>query len=462
LSARKQAKKELAQETDPFMQAVLNGRQLALKISANSVYGFTGAQTGQLPCLPISSSVTAYGRKMIDSTKAIVESTYNKKNGYEFDSHVIYGDTDSVMVKFGTSDIAESMRLGQEAAMEISKTFIKPIKLEFEKVYCPYLLMAKKKYAGLLYTNPEKYDKIDAKGIEIVRRDCCGIVRDVMADVLQKILIEKDKNAAVECVKGVVSDLLQDRIDMSKLVMTKELGKKTLGQEEEEQKANKKKGIKSKTDSKNTYQSKMPHVMLADRMRKRDPATAPNVGDRVCYVIVKGSKNAKIYERSEDPLYALEKGLQLDHTYYLENQLKKPLIRIFEPILSDPARELFSGEHTRIIYKPKMQASKGAFSGFIKIKKTCMGCNCPVKNDEALCENCIVNKGKKIFLERQIEHMRYQKSYSDLWVQCQRCQGSLHQDVICQNKDCPIFYKRVKSSKLLQESQDEMNRFLTW
>ena len=109
MSARKQAKKELAQETDPFMQAVLNGRQLALKISANSVYGFTGAQTGQLPCLPISSSVTAYGRKMIDSTKAIVESTYNKKNGYEFDSHVIYGDTDSVMVKFGTSDIAESV-----------------------------------------------------------------------------------------------------------------------------------------------------------------------------------------------------------------------------------------------------------------------------------------------------------------------------------------------------------------
>ena len=91
-----------------------------------------------------------------------------------------------------------------------------------------------------------------------------------------------------------------------------------------------------------------------------------------------------------------------------------------------------------------------------------MGCNCKVVNDEALCDSCLTKKGKKIYLERKIENMRYQKSYNDLWVQCQRCQGSLHQDVICQNIDCPIFYKRVKASKQLEESQKEMNRFLTW
>jgi DNA polymerase delta subunit 1 len=370
LGARKQAKRELAEATDPFLKAVLNGRQLALKVSANSVYGFTGAQTGQLPCLAISSSVTAYGRQMIDLTKKLVEEKYKIVNGYEFDAHVIYGDTDSVMVKFGGKDIANSMRLGQEAANEISKTFIKPIKLEFEKVYCPYLLMAKKKYAGLLYTNPEKYDKIDAKGIETVRRDCCGIVREVMSEILDKILIENNIQGAVALVKGVVSDLLQNRIDMSQLIITKELGKKTQGQEEEEQKANKKNGTKAKTDTKNSYQSKMPHVMLADRMRKRDPATAPKIGDRVQYVIVKGSKNAKIYERSEDPLYVLENNIELDHSYYLENQLKKPLIRIFEAILANPEKELFAGDHTRIIYKPKTQQTKGGLGGFLKVTKT--------------------------------------------------------------------------------------------
>lgn len=71
ISARKRAKADLKKETDPFKRAVLDGRQLALKISANSVYGFTGATIGKLPCLPISSSVTAYGRQMIEKTKQV-------------------------------------------------------------------------------------------------------------------------------------------------------------------------------------------------------------------------------------------------------------------------------------------------------------------------------------------------------------------------------------------------------
>ena len=112
LAARKKAKNELARATDPFEKAVLDGRQLALKISANSVYGFTGAQVGQLPCLAISSSTTAFGRDMIEMTKNIVLEKYTKSNGYEYDCQVIYGDTDSVMVKFGTESIEESMRLG--------------------------------------------------------------------------------------------------------------------------------------------------------------------------------------------------------------------------------------------------------------------------------------------------------------------------------------------------------------
>lgn len=73
LNARKKAKADLKKETDPFKQKVLDGRQLALKISANSVYGFTGAQVGKLPCLEISGSVTAYGRTMIEQTKTEVE-----------------------------------------------------------------------------------------------------------------------------------------------------------------------------------------------------------------------------------------------------------------------------------------------------------------------------------------------------------------------------------------------------
>jgi hypothetical protein len=71
------------------------------------------------------------------------------------------------MVKFGPSSVAESMALGRQAAEIVSKEFIAPIKLEFEKVYFPYLLMNKKRYAGLYWTNDKKHDRMDTKGIEV-------------------------------------------------------------------------------------------------------------------------------------------------------------------------------------------------------------------------------------------------------------------------------------------------------
>jgi DNA polymerase delta subunit 1 len=198
LTARKRAKKELAVETDPFKKAVLNGRQLALKISANSVYGITGATVGKLPCLAIASSTTSYGRQMIERTKEIVEQRYTIANGYSHDAQVIYGDTDSVMVKFGPKDLEKTMELGNEAAAFVSQNFTSPIKLEFEKVYFPYLLINKKRYAGLFWTNPTKYDKMDSKGIETVRRDNCRLVQTVIETVLRKILIDQDVQGAQE------------------------------------------------------------------------------------------------------------------------------------------------------------------------------------------------------------------------------------------------------------------------
>ena len=96
--------------------------------------------------------------------KEMVETRYTTANGYKANADVIYGDTDSVMIKFNVPELEEAMKLGEEAAEYVSATFIKPIKLEFEKVYFPYLLISKKRYAGLLWTKPDKYDYMDTKG----------------------------------------------------------------------------------------------------------------------------------------------------------------------------------------------------------------------------------------------------------------------------------------------------------
>ena len=78
----------MAAATDPMEKAVQNGRQLALKVSANSVYGFTGATVGQLPCVPIASSVTAYGRNLLLETRSFVENKYTIENGYAYNAEV--------------------------------------------------------------------------------------------------------------------------------------------------------------------------------------------------------------------------------------------------------------------------------------------------------------------------------------------------------------------------------------
>ncbi|XP_021899855.1 LOW QUALITY PROTEIN: DNA polymerase delta catalytic subunit [Carica papaya] len=388
LSARKRAKADLKEAKDPLEKAVLDGRQLALKISANSVYGFTGATVGPVAVHRNLSSVTSYGRQMIENTQKLVEKKFTTLGGYEHNAEVIYGDTDSVMVQFGVPNVEAAMNLGREAAEYISGTFTKPIKLEFEKVYYPYLLISKKRYAGLFWTNPQKFDKMDTKGIETVRRDNCLLVKNLVNECLHKILIDRDIPGAVQY---------------------------------------------------------------------RDPATAPNVGDRVPYVIIKAAKGAKAYERSEDPIYVLENNIPIDPQYYLENQISKPLLRIFEPILKNASKELLHGSHTRSI-----SISTPSNSGIMKFAKkqlSCIGCKALISNaDQTLCSHC---KGREaeLYCKTVSQVSELEELFGKLWTQCQECQGSLHQDVLCTSRDCPIFYRRKKAQKDMAETKRQLDRW---
>ena len=438
LSARKQAKRDMKAATDPFEKAVQNGRQLALKVSANSVYGFTGATVGQLPCLPVASSVTSFGRELLFKTKAFVESTYTVKNGYPADAEVVYGDTDSVMVKFGVDSVAEAMPLAEKAAEEVTKEFPKPILLEFEKVYYPYLLMNKKRYAGLLWTRPEQYDKMDMKGLETVRRDNCAVVRKVVDTCLRKILMDQDVPGAIAYAKNTISQLLMNKLDISMLVITKQL---------------------QKTVDDADYKAKQAHVELAARLKQRDAGSAPMLGDRVPYVIIQGAKGTPMYMRAEDPVYVLEHSLPLDTEYYLRNQLENPLTRLFEPII-DTVGRLFAGDHTRTVSKLTPTARAGSIMMFAVKKKQCLGCKAPIadKGGETLCGHCRVRE-PEIYASKILKLRDLENEFSQLWTECQNCSGSAIKDVLCSARDCPIFYKRTAVRGELQRAQDDVDKF---
>jgi len=217
----------------------------------------------------------------------------------------------------------------------------------------------------------------------------------------------------------------------------------------------------TKALTKESYDAKQAHVELAARMKKRDAGSAPALGDRVAYVIVKGAGGSKNYEKSEDPIFVLENNIPIDTKYYLDNQLAKPLGRIFEPILGEKkAQSLLTGEHTRSI--SVAAPTMGGLMKFAKKTQTCMGCKKPLvstsEKEGAVCENCRPRFGE-LYQKTLSRVSDLEVRFARLWTQCQRCQGSVHNNVICSSRDCPIFYMRMKAKKDVEDAGKELVRF---
>ena len=245
---------------------------------------------------------------------------------------IILKNTDSCYVKFDVDKskypdddthayMKEHFRLAEECALKVTQTFKPPIELEFEKVMCPFLLFAKKRYAYLEWTNPEKSDHIDYKGIQIVRRDNCQYVKDVSMAILNKIMYDRDIPAAKKVAEDGVKDLLNDKIPLKKLIVSKSLNKYY-----------KKDGVPVLW---NEAEVSFPHVRLAQKLIKVDPMGHPKPPDRVPYVYIK-TKNPKAlqWERVAHPDY-MNKD-KIDSLYYLDKQLQSPIDMLFELLIDDP------------------------------------------------------------------------------------------------------------------------------
>ena len=347
---RKQAKKDMAKSTGATKQ-MFNGKQLAYKISMNSVYGFTGASRGMLPCVAIASTVTMKGRCMIDETKTYVEKNFPG-------AKVRYGDTDSVMVEFDVGDrkgkeaIEYSWELGERAAAECTKLFKSPNNLELEKVYCPYFLYSKKRYAAKLWTKGKDgnmhMDYIDVKGLQLVRRDNTPHVREVCKELLDVVLESNDTVAPKALARKRAIELLEGEVPNEKLILSQQLG--------------------------DSYKSSnLAHVRVRDKMKLRQPGSEPQSGDRVPYLLLDtGDPKAKAFEKSEDPGYTKEKGLKVDYVYYFKNKFLNPVCDLLEPLFTNPKEEIFGEliQSTKPPKKPRVSKKKQMLVSDIFKKET--------------------------------------------------------------------------------------------
>src|SRR5210317_987691 len=330
---RKKAKKDMAAATGS-MKEVYNGKQLAYKVSMNSVYGFTGAGKGILPCVPIASTTTCRGRGMIEETKNYVEANFPG-------AKVRYGDTDSVMVEFDVGDrkgeeaVMFSWEIGVRASEECSALFKKPNNLELEKVYWPYFLYSKKRYAAKLWTKGKDdqmhMDYIDIKGLQVVRRDNTPHVRDVCKELLDVILSSSDTGPPMELARERAIELLSGDVSNDKLVLSQSLSD-----------SYKVKGRDVSITSPDSIHISQAHVQVVNKMRERKPGSEPQSGDRVPYLLTKtGDPKAKAFQKSEDPQYVEENNIPVDYHYYFENKFLNPVCDLLDPLFENTKQEIF-------------------------------------------------------------------------------------------------------------------------
>jgi DNA polymerase elongation subunit (family B) len=316
LKKRKETRKIMESVEDEAQKAVLNGLQLAYKVVANSVYGQCGSRTSPIRKMEVAACTTAAGRDRIQFAKSIVEN--------EFGGEVIYGDTDSIFIKFPTKDLAESIELGKKSAERITSLCRKAHKIEYEKTFFPFILFCRKRYVGLMYEDDVTKCKRKTMGVALKRRDNAPIVKDIFGGALDILMEKRSILPAQIFVREMLTQVIQNKLPLDKYIITKQL----------------------RDDYKNPGQ--IAHRVLADRMEERDAGNAPQVGDRLAYIYVDNRKDAKKQgDKIEHIDYVKEKGLKPDTEFYITNQIQNPVAQLFALAI-----ENLEG------YKPKMDYNK--------------------------------------------------------------------------------------------------------
>jgi DNA polymerase elongation subunit (family B) len=328
LTARKTTRKLIPLEKDEFMKNVLDKRQLGYKVTANSLYGQCGAKTSSFYDKDCAASTTATGRLLLTYAKKVVEECYGnniceteKYGPVLTKAEYIYGDTDSVFFTFnlatpegelirGKKALEITIELAQQAGHLASKFLKGPHDLEYEKTFMPFCLLSKKRYVGMLYeTDPNKCKRKEM-GIVLKRRDNAPIVKDVYGGVIDILMKEQDIGKSVNFLKDSLQNIVDEKISMDKLIISKSL----------------------RSGYKNPQQ--ISHKVLADRMTQRDPGNKPGSGDRIPYVYIHNTnKKALQGDRIETPTFIIENKLKIDYSFYITNQIMKPLQQVFALVL---------------------------------------------------------------------------------------------------------------------------------
>lgn len=309
VESRRSVKKLMANpELNPDQKMHYHIRQMALKLTANSMYGCLGFSNSRFFAKNLAALITYKGREILTDTKDLVE---------RMNFEVIYGDTDSLMINTNITEFDQVFQIGSKIKQEINKLY-KQVELDIDGVFKYLLLLKKKKYAAVTLSktrNGELKTEIEYKGLDIVRRDWSKLAAEAGKFILNQILSDQNSDDRIINIlthlRKLRDDLTAGKVPLSLLVITKQL-----------------------TKNPNLYTdiTSLPHVQVALRYNKESGGHF-RAGDTVSYVICDDGTNKAATQRA----YHIEElknslTLKVDVNYYLSQQIHPVISRICEPI----------------------------------------------------------------------------------------------------------------------------------
>ncbi|KIP11956.1 hypothetical protein PHLGIDRAFT_510248 [Phlebiopsis gigantea 11061_1 CR5-6] len=416
---------------DKALYRVLEARQLSLKFIANVTYGYTSATfSGRMPAVEIADAIVQTGRETLEKAIRLIDATP------KWGAKVVYGDTDSLFIYMRGKTKEQAFRIGHDIADTVSAMNPAPIKLKFEKVYLPCVLMAKKRYVGFKYENPDDQEPVfDAKGIETVRRD--GVpAQQKMTETSLKILFRtQDLSEVKDYCCTTWAQVLENRVSLQDFIFAKEV---RLG----------------------TYSNDVPPppgVAVATRRMVDDPNDEPQYGDRIPYVISRGGPGMRLVDRAVPPEIVLNSShKRIDATYYISKVLIPPLERIFNLVGADVRswfdempRATLADEPNSLLLTPRKKARQAELISRFKIDEhflssRCLTCGSLTEEESVLCEVCCYRPQETIGALFARVH-RTEHRLQNVHGICVSCSGiPSTEPVRCESLDCPWLYERKK------------------